>query len=215
MRSLILLAAFLGVVPATGCGHAPSNANSSITLGSDRAIDDSPRPAEGEARPNPLYTRWAGFPVGASVTQRTTTENEDSPLKTVTTIVYTLIEKTDEHVVIEFAATTIHPDGRVETNPPERRTNRKSFTLPPGTKKNEPKHAKPEEGEETLTVAGKPYRTSWVRGKDFTEAGELYSQTWSSSEIPGGLVRSVARVPAKRATITVEVVEVAIPPMPK
>jgi hypothetical protein len=163
----------------------------------------------GESFENPVYKRWANFPTGTTVTQRTTTANADSPLKTVTEIIYTLKEKKDDSIVVEFVATTTHTDGRSEKNPPQENNVRKTFVLPPGVKK--PPDRKSDEGEESLTVAGRVFKTRWYKGKDFTEAGELSSQTWSSDEMPGGLVKSVSQVPARRATITVEVIEVTIP----
>ena len=60
-------------------------------------------------------------------------------------------------------------------------------------------------------MLGKTYKTTWTKSKDFTEAGELTIQNWTSPDMPGGLVRSVSKVPAKKATITVEVTEVKIP----
>lgn len=148
--------------------------------------------------------------AGSVVVHRTTTENENNKTeKTVTTIVYALKQKTDDFIVVESQATTVHYTGRVETNPPSETKTRKTFSLPPGAKRPEPKKA--EEGTEELTVAGKRYKATWTREKSSTEAGDLFAQTWSSAEIPGGLLKSVSKVPSKKATITVEVTEVVIP----
>jgi hypothetical protein len=211
MRTLPLLALCLGFVTAAGCGKsnpAPSGGEGR-TVPAGRPDDTPPAIPGGEQFENPNYKLWDRFPVGTCVTQRTTTENEDNTAKTVTTIKYTLKQKADDYLLLESQATTVHYTGRTETNPPDETKIRKTFTLPPGAKP--PTPPKAESGTETLTVAGKEYQTRWVKGKDHTEAGELLSQTWSSDEMPGGLVKSVSKVPAKRATITVEVIDVKIP----
>ncbi len=208
MRSAVLLA--LLALLASGCG---SKSGIPARAADARASkpDDRPTPIPGgETFESPVYKMWAKFPAGTTVTRRTTTENEDSPLKTVTSIVYMLKEKTDDSVVVEFVATTTHPDGRVERNPPQENKTRRTFSLPPGIKRDTEKKNQ-ESGEETFKVAGREFKTKWYKSKDFTEAGELVSQTWSSEDMPGGLVKSVSKVPAKRATITVEVTEVRIP----
>lgn len=204
IRARALVLVMLG---ALGCS---SRSGEHSRVGTQPTQDISPpmTPA-GESFDNPIYKRWAQFPVGSAVVQRTTTENRDSPLKTVTDIRYTLKEKTADHLVVEFVATTKHPDGRVEKNPPQDNRVQRQFTLPVGAKK--APERKSEEGEESLTIAGRVYSAKWYKGKDFTEAGELTSQTWSCEEMPGGLVKSISQVAARRATITVEVTEVHIP----
>ncbi|HVL11198.1 MAG TPA: hypothetical protein VM529_01445 [Gemmata sp.] len=206
MRAATLL--LVAALAAAGCERKPTPDDAIIPPD----IQNRPAPS-GETVENPTYKLWAGFPTGSSVTQRTTTENEDNTEKTVTTITYTLKERTDDHIVVESKATTVHYTDRVEENPPDQVKTLKVLPLPPGVKKEDwgksPQGA--ETGEETLTVLGKEYKCSWVKTKGFTEAGDIYTQNWSSRQMPGGLVRSVSKVPAKKATITVEVTEVKIP----
>jgi hypothetical protein len=210
MRTVAALVYCVGLILIAGCGQ--SNTTPIPPVAVTIQPDDGPVPIPGgEHIESPVYKLWARFPVGSRVTQRTTTENESNTEKTVTTIAYTLKQKTDEYVVVESQATTNHYDGRVEKNPPSETKTRKLFTLPPGAKKPDGFKGQREEGEEALQVAGKDYKTKWFKSKDFTEAGELLSQTWTSEEMPGGLVKSVSKVAAKKATITVEVTAVTIP----
>ena len=204
MRSVVSFIFSVGIAALVGCGK-PAAPAVTIEPGADPGLVTG-----GESFENPGYKLWAKFPVGSRVVQKTTTETEDNTTgKTVTTISYTLKQKTDDFIVVESQATTAHYTGRVETNPPSETKTRKMFTLPPGVKKPEPKTE--EQGEEELTVAGKAYHTKWSKTKDSTEAGPLFLQTWTSEEVPGGLVKSISKVPAKKATITVEVTEVKIP----
>ncbi|AWM37472.1 hypothetical protein GobsT_45590 [Gemmata obscuriglobus] len=204
MRALFVVICSGGLTALIGCGKPAPPAAAVVP-------DAEPPPIPGgQTFESPVYKLWAKFPVGSRVVQRTTTENEDNKTeKTVTTISYTLKQKTDEFIVVESQATTTHYTGRVETNPASETKTRKMFSLPPGVKQPEPKKA--EEGAENLTVAGKSYKATWTREKGFTEAGDSFTQTWSSDEVPGGLLRSVSKVPSKKATITVEVTEIAIP----
>jgi hypothetical protein len=208
---LLVLAAVSAVLPAAaGCGSKGETAGAAPPAA---VAEHTGPPPAGERVENPTYKLWANFPAGTSVTQRTTTENENNTQKTVTTITYTLREKTDDRVVVESRATTVHYTGRVEENPPAAVTTRRYLTLPPGAGKED--WGKPpagqEEGEEVVTAAGKEYKARWYKSQDTTDAGPLYAQTWTSADIPGGLVKSVSKVPAKQATITVEVTHVHIP----
>ena len=67
------------------------------------------------------------------------------------------------------------------------------------------------DGTETITVRGKQYSTRWYKAKGRVEAGETDTQTWYCDDVPGGLVRSVHRIPAIKKTVTTELVEVRRP----
>jgi hypothetical protein len=68
-----------------------------------------------------------------------------------------------------------------------------------------------ESGEEEITVLGKTYKCRWNKTRSSTDAGEMITTTWTSSEMPGGLVRSVAEVQAVEEVTTIEVTELEIP----
>lgn len=204
MRVSFAVVCAAALAALAGCGKPPAPVPAP-------GPSDEPAPIPGgEQFESPVYKLWAKFPVGSRVVQKSTTENEDNKTeKTVTTITYALKQKTDEFIVVESQATTVHYTGRVETNPSAEAKTKKFFTLPPGVKRPEPKKA--EEGEDELKVAGKGYKAKWTKEKSYTEAGDLFAQTWTSDDIPGGLLKSVSKVPSKKATITVEVTEVTIP----
>lgn len=157
---------------------------------------------------HPTYKLWAKFPVGTTVTQTTTTDTPKSEGKTVTTIVYKLLERTDELVVVERQATTEFHGGRVEKNPPATDRAVRWIPLPGGVRKDE---LGPAGAEEEVTVLGKAYKARKTESKGSTDAGELTQTVWTSDDMPGGLVRAVSRVPKVDETTTIEVTALEIP----
>ena len=85
--------------------------------------------------------------------------------------------------------------------------------LPPGVKKEDFGKPAPgaEHGEETMTVGGKAYKTTWYKGKDRNEGGEVTTQVWSSPDVPGALVRSHSRTAGVNKITVIELVEVKVP----
>jgi hypothetical protein len=161
---------------------------------------------------HPLYLQWGNFPIGTTVVRRTTTDSELTPGMTVTTIVHTLTEKDDKYIVVETQATTEYHDGRVEKNPPDVVRTPRKVALPNGVKREE--WGKPKgqaAAEEEVTAAGKTYRARRFESKGSTDAGELYQTVWSADDMPGGLVKSVSKVPKVEETTTIEVTEVKVP----
>lgn len=162
----------------------------------------------GQTFDNPGYKHWAKFKPGTAVTRRMTTANDVTGQKTVTTTTYTLKDRTDNRLVVEFVSSTTHWDGRSEANPPQELEEKRTYTLPPGATPAEP--ARAEEGEETVEALGKKYQARWYKGRSHTDAGEASTQTWTSSEVPGGLLKSVSKVAAVNSTITTELVELKV-----
>ncbi|MCI0704948.1 MAG: hypothetical protein L0241_28135 [Planctomycetia bacterium] len=197
---------------AAGCGSKGDNAPGVAARDSDPQ-GTLPAPTPGELVEHPTYKMWAKFAPGTTITQKTTTDSENSPGQTVTTIVYSLKEKTDDHILLESQATTVYHGGRVEKNPPNTVKTPRLIPLPPGVKKEDwgKPTDKQETGEEVVTAAGKQYKAKWYKSKGSTDAGELFTTTWTSTEMPGGLVKSVSEVPAVKETTTIEVVEVKLP----
>src|SRR5262249_11814341 len=184
MRLLTALLLFAAVAVA-GCGQSDA--------GSRDVVPDETAPLEaapvGELVESPSYKLWARFPVGTSVTQRTTTENARFKGKTVTTIVYTVKENDEAHVTIETQATTVRHHGVVEKNPASVVSYKKLVPLPAGFKKED--WGKPgkgaEAGEEEVTVLGTAYKARRVKRKGRSDTGQETTQTRTSHDIAGAL----------------------------
>lgn len=217
LRPIGLLAA-AGVIFLSlfGCSSSPADpAAQPPELGNEAsAAVTAANGSDRELVENPAYRQWASFPVGTRVTQRMTTDSAKTPGKTVTTTVLTLIRRTDEEVVVESQATTAYADGRIVRNDPQEFRNPRWVPLPPGVKKEDwgRDSGGTEQGEETLEVLGQTYRCRWHKSRSRTDAGEMIMTTWSSPQMPGGLVRTVSLVPAVEETMTIEIVELFIPP---
>ena len=207
MRSVIVAVFCLTLPAAVGCGRQPPPPAGDAAAAPVLVAGESAA-AAGKKYDHPSYANWAAFPVGTVVVQETVTENENNPEKTVTTIEYKLVEKSDAELVVEFTAATRHYTGREETNPPQKMRHPRTYTLPDGVEL--PKRVA-NATDETITVRAGTFKTARTAGKEFTEGGELRSNTWASDDVPGGLVKSVNRVEAKKATITVELVAVKKP----
>jgi hypothetical protein len=166
--------------------------------------------AQGEQVENPIYRNWADFAEGARVTYRTVTEAADNTTEMST--VYTLIEMTDTKAVIEIIV-TIRVNGEETANPAQRFEHARYFMLPPGV--NRGNFGKPqgllEQGAETITVNGTEYEARWRKTKNRVEAGDTFTQSWSSPEVPGGLLRSVSETPATGSVTTIELVDIQLP----
>jgi hypothetical protein len=195
---------YLAVLLASaGCGAG----NKGKAVPVPDARDELERPAPARERvENPLYTSWSRFKKGTSVVHRAVTGEEGRKDVTTTTTTYTLLDVTDERVVVEMQAFTRRYDGVRTNNPPQKLTNQRWVSLPPGVKKPGGGHE-----EETITVASKEYRAKRVQMKDRNEAGEVTVTTWTSDEVPGGLVKSVTLTPAIGKKTTLELVEVKRP----
>ncbi len=67
------------------------------------------------------------------------------------------------------------------------------------------------QGEETIKLAGRDFKTQWFDSNGQTEAGKSQTRTWMSDEVPGKLVKAVTQVPSAKNTTTVELIELKIP----
>ncbi len=200
-------AAILGVsLFAAGCGSRPAPAVAP-------ALPPAPPldPTAADVVENSQYRDWSAFPVGTTLTQRTTTDSLKTPGMTVTTIIYTLKEKADSHLVVEWQASTEYHGGRVDRNPPVTERRPRWVKLAEGVKKEE--YGKPAGKGETaeMTMAGIKCRCSVHKSSSRTDAGAMTTTTWSSADMPGGLVKAVSLVPAVEETTTIEVTALVIP----
>ncbi len=159
---------------------------------------------------SPLYKSWALFPVGTTIKTRTLTERGD--LRTETATTSRLIEKTTDKVVIESVVVS-NATGQSVENPPQRFEYRRRFPLLPGVKKEDVGTPKGviAQGEETVEIAGKRFRSRWYDAQGTTDAGPSITRTWMSEEVPGKLLKAVTRVPKAGKTTTIELVEIRTP----
>jgi len=161
---------------------------------------------------NPAYQRWSGFKTGTTVTYRAVTGADGEKGVTTTTTTYKLIELTDELAVVEMVAATKRYDGVETTNPPERLTNSRLVHLPPGVSKDD--FGKPPgaaDQDEVVAVGGRTYKTRRHEGRASNEAGQVHITTWTSDEVPGGLVKSTMLTPAIGKKTTTELLSVTVP----
>jgi hypothetical protein len=198
----------------TGCGTGGGAGAAVGPALSAESADAAPPAAAalvGERIDNPIYASWAKFPKGTAVVYREVTSQNNT--ETVTIKTFTLADLTDELAIVEMQATTTTPDGTTTEYPPITFRNGKFTTVAPDTDRQRiGKAGKPtEEGEETLEIAGRTFRTTWYKTKGRVEAGEELIQIWSSEEVPGGLVKSVNQVPVINKLNTVELVEIKTP----
>ncbi len=108
---------------------------------------------------------------------------------------------------------TVNLDGKQTRNRPQRFENPRALTLPPGVKPDQSGNVDGliGEGRETVKVAGRDYDARWFKARSKIEAGETFTHSWSSDEVPGGLLKSVNTTPANKSSMTMELVEVKIP----
>lgn len=168
--------------------------------------------AKAEEVEHPIYKSWARFPVGTSITLRSITEREDQSGRITSTIRQTLIKLEDARAVLEEVTTT-DSGGEEFTYPPREVTHKRMFPLLPGVQRED--IGKPSgtiaSGEENLEAAGGPIPTSWFDSKGRVEAGETFTRTWMSDEVPGRLVKTITRVPAAESRSTIELIEIKTP----
>jgi hypothetical protein len=155
---------------------------------------------------NPQYQSWEKFPIGTTILHRAITRQEGQKKETVTTVTYKLIESTPEQVTVEMQTKSTRFDG-IETENPLR-----SFSYPAQLQVPDlPAKKADEKGEEKIRVGEWEYETTWRKAKDRNEAGDVFTQVWSSNSVPGGFVKSIMRTPAIGAITTTELIEVRQP----
>lgn len=169
-----------------------------------------PAQAQREQAENPTYRNWNGFAPGTAVTYRSWTESAEG--KSEVLVTYELLDRTEEKIVINMTTIAQLNDEKIK-HPPQRLENRRFFRLPPGV--SEAEFGKPRgvlaEGEETVEVSGRSFKTKWYRARTTGDAGETFTTSWSSEQIPGRLVKSISETPKTRSVTKVELVDVKIP----
>ena len=137
---------------------------------------------------NPLYSSWAKFKKNTVVTAKQTSDVAGQKTETITT--YKLSELTADVATVEVVSVS-KAGGQEFKSEPFKMENKKMLDLPPGKKKEDVE--KPEglvdQGEETLKIAGKEYKTKWVKVKTNQGGIEVESKIWTSNEVPGLTVK--------------------------
>ncbi len=166
--------------------------------------------AAAEEVEHPAYRSWARHPAGTSVALKSVTTTQGVTI--VTTRRTTLVELTDEGAVLE-TVTISDATGKVVESPPQTYVQRRMFPLFAGVKKED--IGKPPgtstRGQETVKLAGKEYKATWFDSKGSGDAGETFTRTWMSDEVPGRLLKAVTKVPKADNMTTVELVEFKTP----
>lgn len=155
---------------------------------------------------NPVYSNWAVFKPGTTVSYRSVTETPE--LKSVQEYSLTLKSVSKDKLVIERVLTVVMEDGTRMDYPAMTSDNPRTYKLPKGAKRPDP--AKPagvkETGEEELEILGEKMQAKWYKAVTKVEAGETFTQSWTSTDIPGGLVKAVNETPATKSVNTVELI---------
>jgi hypothetical protein len=158
---------------------------------------------------NPVYARWKNYPVGTEVRYRQHTQARGVDERRL--LVYRLRERTADQLSVEIRT---RPEGAAESDETvQTQTAKRLFRLPPGISAKQ--FGKPAgrkgEGQEELGVLGRRLQASWVLSEVRVEAGLTETKTWTSDQIPGGLVRSVSTTPAVNSVTTMELLELREP----
>ncbi|MDJ0973952.1 MAG: hypothetical protein QNJ98_05795 [Planctomycetota bacterium] len=157
----------------------------------------------GEKIENPEYASWKAFKAGTKITMRTTTTAATVSTKLETTT--TLKSKGKDKLVLSTQTVTFvdipgQGEKRIES-PAQDREVPAQLEMPnmpegvPGTPKPEVK-----EGEETLKILGKSYKCKWIETKIKLGETTTTSKVWSSTEVPGGMVKMTSSTKGQIAT---------------
>jgi hypothetical protein len=169
------------------------------------------RPLEPDERvENPAYTRWTIAAPGTVVVYDETTDAAGAVTRGRRT--YRLAARTEDMAEVE--AQDVNPaDGKPIPDQAQTLKHLRWMAKPTGAAAGDP--GRPagtyETGTAAVAVNGKTYQAKWYKSKGRVEAGETDTQAWYSDAVPGGLVKSVHRIPAIKKTITTELTEVRTP----
>jgi hypothetical protein len=143
---------------------------------------------------------WAGYKAGSFVKTKTVTTVKIGAHKvdTVTDITQTVVEVRDGQAVVETTATM---NGVPR---PTRTRSEVSLIDPPPS----PARAAGKSGSESLTVGGRMLRCEWTEVEIDMAGNRTTVRTWTSPQVPGGVVKSVSRNALMDSTLEVVAFEV-------
>jgi hypothetical protein len=126
---------------------------------------------------NPAFDAWSRFGVGSSASFDTTTDSQQG--RSTAAISIKLIDRADDHVVVETSPMTTVIAGKSITIPAQQKTIPAAF--------DPAKDEMTEIGSEDVTAAGQTFSC-----KIYTPAhprSALKVKIWSSKDVPGGAVK--------------------------
>ncbi len=153
---------------------------------------------------NPQYTSWAKFKVGTSVTLKTESDMGGMNSQMETTM--TLLELTPDKAVVETKM-SMNAAGHQMDMPARKmdipaKIEKPAPTLNGATPATEPAKVDAKQSTEEIDVAGKKIKCKVVEATTVTNGMTTKSKSWTSEEVPGGLVKMEATMegPAKGTT---------------
>jgi hypothetical protein len=173
----------------------------------------------GDMIPNPSYTHWAAFKVGANVTRREkikfppdSEEGQRYPDHTlVKDISYKLLEVTPAKAVVEVIESE-YGRGSIEEAAPFKISYlakmKKGLETPKGS------YAKHKQEEVEIMVHGKTYKATHVETVHKNGPLTRSHQVWLSDEVPGGILKDLRSQKEGDKTIsesTLEIVSFKVP----
>ncbi|WP_169977109.1 hypothetical protein [Tautonia rosea] len=163
--------------------------------------------SQAQTAESPVYNSWAQVPVGTRMIQKTVSVGSDGSSVESRTIL-TLQSIDDDVARVEQTYVDSEGEEFIQVF-----RYRRWVALRPGVKAEDlgiPADAT-DQGEETLQLAGREFKTRWYDTVGQAEAGPMLLRTWYSSEVPGLLVKSIKRIEGFPSTSTVELVDLVLP----
>jgi hypothetical protein len=141
------------------------------------------------------YLAWKKFPPGTTVTYENRLLHENTPESNqytrskISLITFRLESVDDKRAVVLSDSTVWHMNGQVSHSPQTK------FVYPANEAPGQSPAPSPNEsGDETLEISGKKFTTHWQSvwqnhtTVDITPDPQTFTKTWTSEEVPGGLV---------------------------
>ena len=143
---------------------------------------------------NPEFTMWSKYKADTMTKLKST--SEINGMKTENIIMTTLKEVSADKLVLETEAISKF-NGMEFKSPPTKRDVTKTIEVDEKIAEQIGKAAKPEgtteEGTETVKIGKDDVKTKWYKFKSKAEGTETVSQTWTSDEVPGSVVKVVSK----------------------
>jgi hypothetical protein len=148
----------------------------------------------------PPRSPWAGFKAGSFVKTKTVTIVKIGvhKLETVTEITQTVVEVGAGQAVVETTAS-------MNGVPRPTRTRSDVSLIDPTPS---PARAVAKAGSESLSVGGRVLRCEWTEVETDMAGNRTTVRTWTSAQVPGGMVKSVSRNALMDSTLEVVAFEV-------
>ncbi|HRK31870.1 MAG TPA: hypothetical protein PLD59_12390 [Tepidisphaeraceae bacterium] len=153
------------------------------------------------AENSPQYDSWAKHGVGSSVTIKGVTEAAGQ--KTEMEITQTLLEKSDEKVVVEIKNKMTMMGNTMDT-PAQKLEIPAKAPEGQGTPVEEAKKAgfEVKESEENVTIAGKDYAAKVIESTGNQNGMEIVAKVWTSTDVPGMMLKTVSSTTGAMASNT-------------